>query len=488
MPKATAVSSRVVVAALCSLGLLATKPASAQSVIAGTVVDSARRPIAGVELIVRNGAGGYAATTRTSANGSYVLPGIRPGAAYRLTARKLGYAASTIAVTPLTDHDTATFRFVLREAVGSVAGVTVTAARDRHPYSIDSLTIAGIGAVDALDALVHFPWMNGDGWRGCRPDTSRLMIGSGVDRSRPMPDTVSALSDHGEPFRLFVDGQPRAEQSLKNVLASIPADSIAEMNYVSCWDRERPYLRNSLSVVLKHAGGSRAAPATHVGPWLPRDVGARPAPMDTVSTLPDPTRSGVRGVVIDSLHGGRAFADALVTIEGGAGAGITDSTGRYRIDDVAPGSYRLIVSHPLLDSLGIVLTTPPVTLSAGLSAPATITVPPTQTLLARLCPDAPAGSAIVGGVVDAEGRHPIAGAEVTFSWTELQIGKDVGVKRVAITRTAATDASGYYRVCDIPGPVSGVLRVDASGRSLMTQPLDLAASQLVIGTLRVDPR
>jgi carboxypeptidase family protein len=476
--------SIIAISIACALGVAPVRHADAQAAVRGTVIDTADRPIADAEVVVLGSGGRPFAAGRTSRTGTYTIGSLPAGAAYRLTARKLGYVAGTTSVGPLAVGDTAVSRFILH-SVDALAPVTVLGRRDRHPYSIDSTAIAGVGAYDALDALVRYPWMTGDGWQGCQPDTSHLMLGTGIDRSRPMPDTIAPLAEHGEPFRLFVDGRPRTEQSIKNTLAAIPADSIAEMHYVSCWDRDRPELRNSLSVILKRPS-LRTSGLRSVRRRLPRADDWPPAAPDTSTPARDRTRAGVGGVVIDSLHGGRAFADALVTIEGAPYAAVTDSSGRYRIDDVPPGSYRFFVSHPLLDSLGVVLTTPPVTLAAGINAVAVITVPPAIAMLARFCPAGAPASAIVGAITDAAGTHPVAGAQVAFSWTELQVGKKVGLKRVPMTRSAVTDANGHYQLCDIPGPVTGLFTVSARGRVLASHEIELAAQHLVIAPLRVD--
>src|SRR4051812_36790779 len=66
----------------------------------------------------------------------------------------------------------------------------------------------------------------------------------------------------------------------------------------------------------------------------------------------------ITGVVIDSLDG-RGLADADVLAEGKTvKVTRTDATGSFSIQAVQPGTYRITVSHPLLETLGVLLITP----------------------------------------------------------------------------------------------------------------------------------
>src|ERR1700693_5517179 len=69
-------------------------------------------------------------------------------------------------------------------------------------------------------------------------------------------------------------------------------------------------------------------------------------------------RAQIVGMVIDSLNG-TYLSGAEVVIEGAKTTLFTDSLGRFRVDSLPPGTYQLGVFHPLLDTLGISLTTQP---------------------------------------------------------------------------------------------------------------------------------
>src|SRR3954447_13842443 len=72
----------------------------------------------------------------------------------------------------------------------------------------------------------------------------------------------------------------------------------------------------------------------------------------------------VQGVVRDSIHH-TALAGAFVLVDGLAQAALTGADGRYRIDSVPAGARRLIVSHPLLDTIGMMMRTPEFVVADG---------------------------------------------------------------------------------------------------------------------------
>ena len=92
----------------------------------------------------------------------------------------------------------------------------------------------------------------------------------------------------------------------------------------------------------------------------------------------------IRGTVVDSIHG-RALAGASVSLDGTAASAVTDSLGQYRLEGVRPGSYRIAVYHPLLDSLNIALYTDPMEIPPSVETVVPLALPSRATLLVRYC-------------------------------------------------------------------------------------------------------
>ena len=70
-----------------------------------------------------------------------------------------------------------------------------------------------------------------------------------------------------------------------------------------------------------------------------------------------PGHATVSGVAVDSVRGGY-LRGAIVSVSGTSLSAITDSSGRFRIDSVAPGLRHLEVMHPLLDSVALRVRSP----------------------------------------------------------------------------------------------------------------------------------
>src|SRR5438105_15673486 len=79
--------------------------------------------------------------------------------------------------------------------------------------------------------------------------------------------------------------------------------------------------------------------------WAQDPVPSKPATSPAGFTI-------LQGYVIDSIHN-QPLVNATVTIEGTGRAGKTTVDGRYRIDSIPAGSHRVILTHPLLDTLGV---------------------------------------------------------------------------------------------------------------------------------------
>lgn len=183
----------------------------------------------------------------------------------------------------------------------------------------------------------------------------------------------------------------------------------------------------------------------------------------------------IRGSVLDSLHDGM-LRGALVRVENTTREAITDSIGGYRIDSVPPGMQRLMVIHPLLDTLGISLVTPPLNFAAGEQRIIELAVPSGETLVSLMCPAARRAlgpAALVGFVRDADTESPAQGAKVSLLYYESD---PLGFKKTARVREQQIGADGRYRICGLPPTMSGKLQVFRNGVQTGEVPVELGGS------------
>src|SRR5215469_11956191 len=159
----------------------------------------------------------------------------------------------------------------------------------------------------------------------------------------------------------------------------------------------------SMTAVLAQAQTPQSKPPT-------------PPPATTPPAANAPAVSGAIGVVGDSIHGG-PLVGAAVLINGTDRQATTDSSGKFRIDSIPPGEYKLTLSHPLLDSLGIGIATNEVAFPAGRYALIGLATPSPTTIVNTFCPaeKQKTGPGIVlGHVRDADTDAPSTGAKVSM--------------------------------------------------------------------------
>lgn len=170
----------------------------------------------------------------------------------------------------------------------------------------------------------------------------------------------------------------------------------------------------------------------------------------------------ISGVAYDSVRN-RPMNGAQIAIQGTPFITVAGSDGHFQFDSVPPGSYRLIAAHPVLDSLGIQLTTPVVKLAAGQHATVDIMTPSAAGLVKRLCPAAwltRGPAALFGRVRNADTGDPIPKARVSIVWTQVMLG---GLQKVPMMRAANTAADGTYRICGLPATMDGKVQVQHAG-------------------------
>jgi len=177
-----------------------------------------------------------------------------------------------------------------------------------------------------------------------------------------------------------------------------------------------------------------------------------------------PSFATVRGSVYDSVHQ-RPLAGALVIVQGLGRVGMSDDKGDYVIDSVPPGSHRLSLAHPLLDTLSVEVLTPPIVLRPGELLLADIATPSARQIVTTRCPAAILAmrgpAALVGRVTDPDSLAPALGSKVQLSYEESVLG----FTGKTVVREAQVDSTGAYVICGLPTQIVGRLQVFRGGSS-----------------------
>jgi hypothetical protein len=172
----------------------------------------------------------------------------------------------------------------------------------------------------------------------------------------------------------------------------------------------------------------------------------------------------LQGVAIDSIHG-TPLVNAMIQLSGTDRVGITDSLGRFLVDSIAPGSYKIDVDHPILDTLGIMLSTAPMQFVANEVTRVVIAIPSQEFLAGRFC--TPARRALGPGVLAGRVREPdsdvaAVGARVSLVWYDpdppVVAGVPVKIKKAPRVREATVGEDGTYRLCGLPEKYEGKLQ------------------------------
>ncbi len=223
-------------------------------------------------------------------------------------------------------------------------------------------------------------------------------------------------------------------------------------------------------------------------------VGAAPVSRAQSPTEPSspivsrPGRARIVGVIVDSVND-TYLPGADIIIEGGGPALQTDSAGRFEVDSLRPGVYQVGVLHPLLDSLGITLLTQPFRVAADTTSFVLIAVPSAPTLVRRSCPSRPGVSAVVGHVADPETLEPIAQADVSIAWVDVDVSKKTGIVRTPRLVQTVTDSLGAFRICGLPNSLQATLQAKRGSAitaeipiSLGDRPVELLARTILLSS------
>ena len=199
-------------------------------------------------------------------------------------------------------------------------------------------------------------------------------------------------------------------------------------------------------------------------PTKPAPTTIAPAPGATGPLAGSSTMGYLQGVAIDSIHG-TPLVNATIQLSGTDRVGVTDSLGRFLVDSIKPGSYKVDVDHPILDTLGILLSTAPMQFAANEVTRVVIAVPSQEFLANRFC--TPARRALGPGVLAGRVREPdsevaAVGARVSLVWYDPDppavAGVPVKIKKAPRVREATVGEDGTYRLCGLPEKYEGKLQ------------------------------
>jgi len=171
-------------------------------------------------------------------------------------------------------------------------------------------------------------------------------------------------------------------------------------------------------------------------------------------------KAQIIGIVVDSLNGGFLSA-ASIMIDGMKASAETDSLGKFVFDNLAPGTFQLGVFHPRLDTLSLSIVTRPFHVGPDSTSVVLIAIPSAATLVHERCPSRTGAigmSALIGQVRDPETLQAVDKAEVTIAWTEIEISKEVGIRRTPHLVRDTTDKFGAFKFCGLPSSMAGTLQ------------------------------
>ncbi len=207
--------------------------------------------------------------------------------------------------------------------------------------------------------------------------------------------------------------------------------------------RRHRWTRRAIGVCGLLAGCKSANPAA-----VPAPLRSATPPL-SVATPNEPRRVTV--VLIDSLLTNDVLRGAIIEREGATGITITNADGVFTLDSMRAGRQRVLVRHPLLDSLGLDALPIDVIVRRD-SSPIMISLPTPGTLFTEKCSRGSKlhiGDGLILGIVrDAETDQPVSGIEVLAAWRGIDSTFAGGGNRARAR--VRTNAQGQYLICRAP--------------------------------------
>ncbi len=162
--------------------------------------------------------------------------------------------------------------------------------------------------------------------------------------------------------------------------------------------------------------------------------------------LEEPAAGYVSGMVWDSTTNA-PLEGATVFLSGTSFHATTDTTGRFLLEGVAEGRFRIAFTHPRLDLLGITDPGTEVDVTLGEPASVRLSIPSARSILAGRCGEgdehtrAMAGTVLLGGT-----EHPIPEASVEATWRS--VNREGAATRESVR--AVTEGDGRFFLCGLP--------------------------------------
>lgn len=179
----------------------------------------------------------------------------------------------------------------------------------------------------------------------------------------------------------------------------------------------------------------------------------------------------------------------MITIDGTALAATTDTAGDFVLTGVAPGTWRLRLLHPVLDTIGLRVVSRDITVGESDTVHFVLAVPGAETIIRAKCgiaPDPDLPSALFGIVLDGAGS-PVPEAIVRLAWVDVRIGRS-GVHRTPQQLTFETSIDGRFRLCGLPPEITGELYAVRGEDSTGSIPVRFGESLVLARALILAPR
>lgn len=201
-----------------------------------------------------------------------------------------------------------------------------------------------------------------------------------------------------------------------------------------------------------------------------------------------PKTSRIVGTVVDSVRG-VGLSGAEVMVSGLASIVMTDSLGRFAVEGIAPGTYEVGVFHPVIEALGLTLTTKPFVLGRDSTGIANLAIPSGRSLASRYCRNemANAGPAIAGRVRDPDTDKPVFGATVSLAWVDISTSGRTRIVTTPHELQTESDSAGFFKFCGLPEDLDGTVKATRAGVSTGEVPVVTSGNPLTFENLTIAP-